>query len=345
MSKLSTTAFAAFLLERCRAKDGYIMGAIGEDPRSWKKTHWRFVQYKDRKRYTQANEDKALYWREHAERVWDCQGLADGYVTDSGLFGKINVKARDNYASWCSPKGKGMIPAERRVPGAAVFWQDSKSYIHHVAYLVEPVDPAKPSGDWYIVEARGVMYGVVKTRLYDRKPDFWGWMTKYFDYTGAGVAKRALLRRGMKGDDVKAMQEKLIRLGYSCGKYGADGDFGSATEAAVKKLQSNNRLTADGIYGANTRALVEKLLKLLDTSPEPDEPADQPDDGYTVTGNSVWLWTAPPDCGGSKAKTVHKGDTMGKIAGNYLPVVRDGAVFWIHCKYVKEEKLRCWKTH
>ena len=50
-------------------------------------------------------------------------------------------------------------------------------------------------------------------------------------------------------------------------------------------------------------------------------------------------------CGGSKVKTVHKGDTMGKIAGNYLPVVRDGAVFWIHCKYVKEEKLRCWKTH
>ena len=345
MSKLSTTAFAAFLLERCRAKDGYIMGAIGEDPRSWKKTHWRFAQYKDRKRYTQANEDKALYWREHAERVWDCQGLADGYVTDSGLFGKINVKARDNYASWCSPKGKGMIPAERRVPGAAVFWQDSKSYIHHVSYLVEPVDPAKPSGDWYIVEARGVMYGVVKTRLYDRKPDFWGWMTKYFDYGAAVEPEVRDLRRGMKGNDVTVMQENLLRLGYDLGKYCVDGDFGSATEAAVKKFQENNRLAVDGIYGAKTRAMVEKLLNLLDTSPEPDEPADQPDDGYTVTGNSVWLWTAPPGCGGSKVKTVHKGDTMGKIAGNYLPVVRDGAVFWIHCKYVKEEKLRCWKTH
>ena len=122
MSKLSTTAFEAFLLERYRAKDGYIMGAIGEDPRSWKKTHWRFAQYKDRKKYTQANEDKALYWREHAERVWDCQGLADGYVTDSGLFGKVNVYARNNYSGWRDPKGKGMIPAERRVPGAAVFW-------------------------------------------------------------------------------------------------------------------------------------------------------------------------------------------------------------------------------
>ena len=162
-------------------------------------------------------------------------------------------------------------------------------------------------------------------------------MTKYFDYTGAGVAERALLRRGMKGDDVKAMQEKLIRLGYSCGKYGADGDFGSATEAAVEHLQENNRLESDGIYGPDTARMVDKLLKLLDTSPEPDEPADQPDDGYTVTGNSVWLWTAPPGCGGSKAKTVHKGDTMlVPAAGSYKPVTVGGELYWINGKYIKE---------
>lgn len=337
MSKLSTTAFAAFLLERCRAKDGYIMGAIGEDPRSWKKTHWRFAQYKDRKRYTQANEDKALYWREHAERVWDCQGLADGYVTDSGLFGKVNVYARNNYSGWCDPKGTGMIPVERRVPGAAVFWGNHASDIHHVAYLVEPVDADRPDGDWYIVEARGVMYGVVKTRLYDRKPDFWGWMTKYFDYTGAGIAERALLRRGMKGDDVKAMQEKLIRLGYSCGKYGADGDFGSATEAAVEHLQENNRLESDGIYGPDTDRMVEKLLKLLDSEPEKDEPAGAAGGGYTVTGNSVWLWTAPPGCGGGKAKTVHRGDALPAPAiGDYKPVTVGGELYWINGKYIKE---------
>ena len=337
MSKLSTTAFAAFLLERCRAKDGYIMGAIGEDPRSWKKTHWRFAQYKDRKKYTQANEDKALYWREHAERVWDCQGLADGYVTDSGLFGKVNVYARNNYSGWCDPKGTGMIPAERRVPGAAVFWGNHASDIHHVAYLVEPVDADRPDGDWYIVEARGVMYGVVKTRLYDRKPDFWGWMTKYFDYTGAGVEERALLRRGMKGDDVKAMQEKLIRLGYSCGKYGADGDFGSATEAAVEHLQENNRLESDGIYGPETAGMVDKLLKLLDSEPEKDEPAGAAGGGYTVTGNSVWMWTAPPGCGGSKAKTVHRGDALPAPAiGDYKPVTVGGELYWINGKYIKE---------
>lgn len=338
MDKLSNTAFAAFLIERWKAKDGYIMGAIGENPKMWKLSDWKISQYTDRTRYTEKQYQQALYWRKHCERVWDCQGLADGYVTDSGEYGKVNVKARDNYASWCNPKGKGMIPAEYRVPGAAVFWQDSKSYIHHVAYLVEPVDPSKPAGDWYIVEARGVMYGVVRTRLEARKPDHWGWMTQYFDYDGASVEPVIRdLKRGMSGTDVTVMQEALIRLDYDLGKYGADGDFGAATEAAVKKLQENNRLTADGIYGADTRALVEKLLKLLDNPPEPDEPADQPDDGYTVTGGSVWLWTAPPDCGGSKAHTVHKGDTLlAPAVGDYKPVTVGGELYWINGKYIKE---------
>ena len=56
----------------------------------------------------------------------------------------------------------------------------------------------------------------------------------------------------MKGDDVKELQEKLIKLGLNLGKWGADGDFGSATRTAVKKFQKANKLTADGIVGAKT---------------------------------------------------------------------------------------------
>jgi putative chitinase len=57
------------------------------------------------------------------------------------------------------------------------------------------------------------------------------------------------LRKGMKGDGVKAMQEAL---GIS-----ADGNFGPGTERALKNWQNENDLTADGIAGPVT---LSKLL-------------------------------------------------------------------------------------
>ena len=177
MKKVSAAEFARFCQERAAAKDGYIMGATGQDPK--KLSAWWFNQYSG-SQYT-----KAVYWKNHAERVWDCNGLAEGYYQDR-TGESINTRARYNYASWCSDKGTGIIPPEKRVPGAAVFWGGSASAITHVAFLARPVKETEPKGDWVLVEARGVMYGVVETRLLSRKPQYWGRMDKYFDYDGAG---------------------------------------------------------------------------------------------------------------------------------------------------------------
>ena len=65
------------------------------------------------------------------------------------------------------------------------------------------------------------------------------------------------LRKGDKGSQVKALQALLIGYGYDCGRTGADGDFGAATDSAVRKYQSRSGLTVDGIVGAKTWA---KLL-------------------------------------------------------------------------------------
>lgn len=65
------------------------------------------------------------------------------------------------------------------------------------------------------------------------------------------------MEAGDEGDDVAALQEMLVGLGYNLGKTGAgkngiDGDFGAKTEAAVKDFQQAHGLDADGIVDQET---------------------------------------------------------------------------------------------
>ena len=330
MAKLDAAKFAEFLKARARAKDGYIMCAIGENPR--KLNEWYFSgQYKGKQL------EKARYWRQHAERVWDCQGLADGYVTDSGEFGRVNVRARNNYASWCSPNGHGTIPAKHRVPGAAVFIHSaSAGYITHVGFLVEPVNAQNPEGDWYVVEARGVMYGVVTTKLSARPWNRWGLMTKYFDYDQTGekpaesmVLGSRLLKNGMEGDDVRALQEALIELGYDCGKWGADGDYGDATEMAVRAFQRTAGLTIDGDYGPKTH---KALAAALEVARNPNRAGDM----VEIDGGQCYVRDAPNTSGVilGVATRGSKWPYAGETAENgWLRIEWSGGTGWVSGKY------------
>ncbi|WP_273831829.1 peptidoglycan-binding protein [Guptibacillus sedimenti] len=64
------------------------------------------------------------------------------------------------------------------------------------------------------------------------------------------VTKGDILKLGVKGEGVKELQSKLTALGYYKGS--KDGDFGPATEQAVKNFQSRNKLTVDGVVGPAT---------------------------------------------------------------------------------------------
>lgn len=59
-----------------------------------------------------------------------------------------------------------------------------------------------------------------------------------------------MLMVGMKGDDVKRLQDALLGLQLYIGK--VDGDFGPRTEQAVREYQRERGLTVDGIAGAQT---------------------------------------------------------------------------------------------
>ncbi|RSD28391.1 L,D-transpeptidase family protein [Mesobacillus subterraneus] len=67
----------------------------------------------------------------------------------------------------------------------------------------------------------------------------------------SAVPASSVLKKGMKGAQVKELQKVLTNKGYST--KGIDGVFGPATEAAVKKFQKDKKLTADGVVGPATK--------------------------------------------------------------------------------------------
>ena len=74
----------------------------------------------------------------------------------------------------------------------------------------------------------------------------------------AGEPVKEGLRKGDRGEAVKAMQKMLIACGYPCGTDGADGDFGKNTLAGLIAFQTAAGLTADGVYDETTKAELEK---------------------------------------------------------------------------------------
>jgi N-acetylmuramoyl-L-alanine amidase len=69
----------------------------------------------------------------------------------------------------------------------------------------------------------------------------------YIEPTPVCKLQLPVLRLGDHGDTVKSMQILLIGHKYFCGASGADGDFGSFTEFALRKFQKTQGLTVTGI--------------------------------------------------------------------------------------------------
>lgn len=63
-----------------------------------------------------------------------------------------------------------------------------------------------------------------------------------------------IVRFGEKSEKVRAIQGILIVRDCSCGRWGADGEFGNDTRAAVLAFQRRNGLAADGDVGPITWA-------------------------------------------------------------------------------------------
>ena len=75
--------------------------------------------------------------------------------------------------------------------------------------------------------------------------------------------KNDVLSIGDIGEEVKELQEWLVKLGYNVGPKGPDGDFGSKTYAAVVDFQRKHNLTDDGIVGPLTKKAIKEAVNKM----------------------------------------------------------------------------------
>lgn len=188
----------------------------------------------------------ALYgakWIGHM--VADCSGLFAWAFAKLG--GAIAHGSNSIWDRYCTSKGK--LAGGKRTdgmelrPGTAVFVNKSGSDRTHIGLYV---------GDGTVIEAASAQKGVITSAITDKKWAEWGEL-KNVEYDGTPLPDvKPVLKKGDQGRYVTLAQTELIQKGYSCGSYGADGKFGSATEAAVKEFQTDHQINPTGIINQET---------------------------------------------------------------------------------------------
>jgi N-acetylmuramoyl-L-alanine amidase len=103
-------------------------------------------------------------------------------------------------------------------------------------------------------QRRGLMVdGVVGPATYRALDEArWQWGDRVLLYSGG---------RLLIGDDVAALQQRLLDLGFDCGR--VDGILGRQTAQAVGEFQRNVGIDADGICGPVTYAAFERLTRAV----------------------------------------------------------------------------------
>lgn len=204
---------------------------------------WGYIYATSGEVWTEAEQQKATrkqtieYGRKWiGKHVADCSGLFSWAFKQLG--GYMYHGSNTMYKSYCTAKGK-INKATVLKPGTAVFTGTETEHGHVGLYI----------GGGKVIEAKGTQAGVVMSNLSDKRWTYWGEL-KGVNY-GAEDSETAL-RKGDKGEAVKELQKLLKEKGYSLGKWGVDGDFGSATESAVMAFQKDAGLTMDGIAGSTT---------------------------------------------------------------------------------------------
>jgi len=96
-----------------------------------------------------------------------------------------------------------------------------------------------------------------------------------------------ILKEGMSGSAVTALQQDLKTLGYF--HVNPTGYFGSLTKSAVIKLQADNGIAQDGIAGPVTMSVINRLLNGKSATSQ-ITPATRSSSGSATKGNYLVSW-------------------------------------------------------
>lgn len=224
----------------------------------------RFDNYYSSHGWTREEYDKVTGDWSPEDWATDCQGLLDAWMTHE-MNDKTDINVQMNYANWCTDKGKISEIDRPYVIGEALFiYSSSARKMTHVGWVCGFTD----SGDVLAVEARGIRYGVVVTKMSNRKWTHRGLMTKKFDYADPKVEPYVfrLQRPHLKGEECELMQDTLNRLGY--------------------RTTGGDKLKVDGNWGPLSQSVLETFIELnkpAEPNPNVVDKWKMSEGGYTIT--------------------------------------------------------------
>ncbi len=183
----------------------------------------------------------------HGKLAFDCAQLTRKAAEAAGLKLPSGSTTQYRKGDWSEGGDIKDLP-----PGQVAFlYRRTASNVPHTG-----VTP----GDGTAVDARGHASGVVHQPISQYPWTDYKILRGQEDKEPENMIRDLRVTPGqplMRGDDVIALQSRLVALGYSVGAKGPDGIFGWDTERAVRAWQKDIGMAPDGVFEAGDWARLE----------------------------------------------------------------------------------------
>ena len=203
------------------------------------------------------------YPNDKRTRCFDCRGFTDWILKQYGfdLYGDT-VSAQWNHAdNWCVRGQFGVDPIPQGVLVNLFIKKDGK-WTHTGFYYSGSTCECSVNVQYHenMVKNRWTHWAIAKCFASGYQMPTEPEKEPAKDNGGQAVSNKKTIRKGNYGALVKECQTMLNKLGYDLGICGIDGDFGQATEKAVKAFQKDHGLTQDGVVGQKTWTVLEQAV-------------------------------------------------------------------------------------